>query len=378
MGYSPNSLTSSIYEMALGRSNWDGILDILAATFQGCLITVSGDNVATGVNLAASQRGVSPAAAASYISTYAALNPVVARSAEVATYQVFHDDQLVDRAEASAGRFHREWLSRQGDFGASTGVVLLREGARQLIIEVRYPVSRQSELRERIALVLGEAAHHFGRAFEITSRTRFADGRGYLGHVVADLPFTVFFVDEDLRIHYSNSHAEILRRQNVGPFSSADGVLRATGEGADAQLRQLVQKVISSKRTPTSVLQLSLPGSEERHFAIARLATRNVQYYQLHDAVLDPGPLVMLVVHGSQEMSSLPTDLLWRAFSLTESEARLAEALHSGATLADFAKEREVSKQTLRNQLVGVMRKTGTRRQSELVSLLTRLALTCL
>lgn len=123
MGYSPNSLTSSIYEMALGRSNWDGILDILAATFQGCLITVSGDNVATGVNLAASQRGVSPAAAASYISTYAALNPVVARSAEVATYQVFHDDQLVDRAEASAGRFHREWLSRQGDFGASTGVV---------------------------------------------------------------------------------------------------------------------------------------------------------------------------------------------------------------------------------------------------------------
>lgn len=35
-------------------------------------------------------------------------------------------------------------------------------------------------------------------------------------------------------------------------------------------------------------------------------------------------------------------------------------------------------KQTLRNQLVGVMRKTGTRRQSELVLLLTRLALTCL
>jgi DNA-binding CsgD family transcriptional regulator len=126
------------------------------------------------------------------------------------------------------------------------------------------------------------------------------------------------------------------------------------------------------------VLQLNRPDSDERYFAIARLATRNAQNYQLHDAILDPGPLVMLVVHGSQEMSSLPTDLLWRAFSLTESEARLAEALLNGATLADFAKEREVSKQTLRNQLVGVMRKTGTRRQSELVSLLTRLALTCL
>jgi DNA-binding CsgD family transcriptional regulator len=45
--------------------------------------------------------------------------------------------------------------------------------------------------------------------------------------------------------------------------------------------------------------------------------------------------------------------------------------------LSPIRQERNVAKQTLRNQLVGVMRKTGTRRQSELVSLLTRLSLTC-
>jgi DNA-binding CsgD family transcriptional regulator len=364
--------------MALGRSNWDSILDILAASFPGCLIAVSGDDLSTGTNLAFAQRGLSPAAAAAYISTYSGLNPTLNLAGDLAVFQVFHDDALLDRNEAAQSRFNREWLSRQGDFTASTGVVVLREGSRQLAIQLYYPQLRQDELRPRIAAVLGDAAQHFGRAFEIASRTRFADGRGYLESVVADLPFTVFFVDGDLRIHYANFHAETLRRQHVGPFSSADGVLRATEEGADAQLRQLVAKVISSKRTPTSVLQFSRPDSDERHFAIARLATRSGQNYQLHDAILDPGPLVMLVVHGSLEMSSLPTDLLWRAFSLTDSEARLAEALLNGATLADFAKEREVSKQTLRNQLVGVMRKTGTRRQSELVSLLTRLALTCL
>lgn len=378
MGYAQNSLTSCIYDMALGRSSWDSILDILAATFPDCLITVSGDNISTGANLAFAHRGLAPAAAASYISTYSGLNPIVSLGNELSLYQVFHDDALVDRTEAGQGRFHREWLSRQGDFAASTGAVVLREGARQLAIQIHYSPLRQDELRPRIAALLGDAAQHFGRAFEIASRTRFADGRGYLEGVVADLPFTVFFVDGDLRIHYANYQAETLRRQHVGPFSSADGVLRATDEGADAQLRQLVAKVISAKRTPTSVLQLSRPDSDERHFAIARLAARASQHYQLHDAVLDTGPLVMLVVHGSLEMSSLPTDLLWRAFSLTDSEARLAEALLNGATLADFAKEREVSKQTLRNQLVGVMRKTGTRRQSELVSLLTRLALTCL
>jgi DNA-binding CsgD family transcriptional regulator len=109
---------------------------------------------------------------------------------------------------------------------------------------------------------------------------------------------------------------------------------------------------------------------------VARQASRNAAAYDLHDAVLDPGPLVMLIIHGNHD-AALPMDLLWRAFGLTESEATLAEALLAGATVADHAQEREVSKQTLRNQLVGIMRKTGTKRQAELLSLLTRLSLSC-
>lgn len=377
MGFAQNSLTSCIYDMALGRSNWDTILDILAASFPGCIVTASADNVATGTNLAFASRGLASAAVASYVSTYAALNPILPATAALAPNQVFHDNHLLDRT-AMAGAPFNQWVARLGDFAASSGVVLLRQGTRQLTLEVRYSTQRQAELRPIIAGVLSEAAQHFERAFEIASRTRFSGGRGYLEGVVADLPFSVFFVSEDMRIHYSNFHGEALRRQHGGPFSSADGILRAADEQADGQLRTLVERVTTSKRAPTSVQQIVLGGMDERYFAIARLALRSNQHYQLHDAVLDPGPLVMLIIHGSLEMSSLPTDLLWRAFSLTESEARLAEALLNGATLADFAREREVSKQTLRNQLVGVMRKTGTRRQSELVSLLTRLALTCL
>lgn len=377
MGYAQNSLTSAIYDMALGRTGWDAILDILGAGFPGSLVLVSGDDIVTRSNIVFSARGLSPAAVSAYVNTYAALNPGLEGIAALAPYQVYHDDQVVPRDEMKKSPFWTEWLGRQGAYDAGTGVVLLREGARQLTIEIRYR-SGDTETRERAAQVLGEAAQHLGRAFEISSRTRFSAGRGYLDHVVEDLPFGVFFVDAEMRIQYSNFAAESLRRLPGGPFSSADGMLRAADPVADSTLRDMVRRTVTSKRAPASVLQLNRPDGEERHFAIARLAVREGQHYQLHDAILDPGPLVMLIVHGSLEIASLPMDLLWRAFSLTESEARLAEALLAGATLADFAKEREVSKQTLRNQLVGVMRKTGTRRQSELVSLLTRLALTCL
>jgi DNA-binding CsgD family transcriptional regulator len=377
MGYAQNSLTSAIYDMALGRSSWDAILDILSASFPGCLVLVSGDDLVTRTNIVFSQRGLQPTAVSAYVNTYAALNPWLDGIAALAPFQVFHDDQLLPRADAKKSPYWIEWLSRQGPYDAGTGVVVLREGARQLTIEIRYRAG-EDEIRDRAAQILGEAAQHFGRAFEISTRSRFSAGRGYLDHVVEDLPFSVFFLDSELRIQYANFAAESLRRLPSGPFGSADGILRAADPTTDTKLRQMVQRTVTSKRAPAAVLQLNRPDGEERHFAIARLATRDGQHYQLHDAILDPGPLVMLVVHGSLEIQSLPMDLLWRAFSLTESEARLAEALLGGATLADFAKEREVSKQTLRNQLVGVMRKTGTRRQSELVSLLTRLALTCL
>lgn len=376
MGYSPNSLTSCIYDMALGRSSWENILDILAATVPGCVVLVSGDNLATGTNLAFAQRGL-PTDVASAYSSYVTQNPYLQGLSSFATHQVYHDDQILPRQVAQASPFMSEWLGRAGDLSAATGVVVLRSGARQLLVELRYPAAREKELRDRAAGILGEASTHFGRAFEISNIGRFPVGAGYASAIVEDLPFTVFFVDEEMRVHYSNGHAEDLRRRSASPFASASGVLRASDPVADEMLRKLVRRTVSSNRATRTVVQISPPNAEHRYFALARPAVRSGQY-QLHDAILDPDPLAMLVVHGGIEMDSLPTDLLWRAFSLTESEARLAEALLNGDTLADFARERAVSKQTLRNQLVGVMRKTGTKRQPELVSLLTRLAMSCL
>jgi DNA-binding CsgD family transcriptional regulator/PAS domain-containing protein len=377
VGYSQNSLISAIYEMALGRSNWDNILDILGATFPDCLVVVTGHDLVRRNSLLFAHRGLSADGVSAYLSGFADRNPWLPGVAELAPFQLFHDDQLMSRAEAAATPFVTEWLARQGDYLAGTGVVILREGPRQMAIEVRYPLDNQ-EVRERAAAVLGEAAYHFGRAFEILKRARFSSGFGYLDNVVEDLPFAVFFVDADMRIHYSNQQAEAMRRLGDGPFVGFGGDLRASDDSADRLLREVVQKTASAKRFPTSVLQLKAAIAEQKFLAIARAASRGQQHYQLHDAILDPGPLVMLVVHGSLDLASLPMDLLWRAFGLTESEATLAEALLTGSTLADFAQARAVSKQTLRNQLVGVMRKTGTRRQSELVSLLTRLSLTCL
>lgn len=369
--YPYNSLISCIYDLAHGRAGWDNFLDTLAAAFPGCLILVSGDDLVSRRNVVFAHRGLTPSAAAAYVSNYAMLNPWREALGNWPPGHLYQDEDLAERRQALASPFYTDWLGRQGPYDAATGFVILRSGARQLSLELRYNSRDERQIRDRAGTILGDAAFHFRHAFENPG-----SGKDYLGRVVDDLAFPVFLVAADMRVAYSNHHADMLRRNGAGPFLGDRGVLRAVDERVDAQLRDLVAKACGSRRSTTSIAGFG--GPESRYFAIARSAApAEERTYQIHEALFDNGPLVMLILHGAFGMSALPSDLLWRAFGFTEAEADLAEALLAGDTVAEYAQARLVSKQTLRNQLVGLMRKTGTHRQAELIGLLTRLALTC-
>ena len=64
-------------------------------------------------------------------------------------------------------------------------------------------------------------------------------------------------------------------------------------------------------------------------------------------------------------------ELLEGLFDLTPAEARVARAIAEGTTISSFAKERNLSRETIRTQLNAVFAKTGVQRQAELASLLS-------
>jgi DNA-binding CsgD family transcriptional regulator len=66
-------------------------------------------------------------------------------------------------------------------------------------------------------------------------------------------------------------------------------------------------------------------------------------------------------------------DCLRNVFGLTRAEARLAARLASGDDIASAAEGLGVSQGTLRSALKAIFRKTGAKRQAELVGLLTRI-----
>lgn len=88
--------------------------------------------------------------------------------------------------------------------------------------------------------------------------------------------------------------------------------------------------------------------------------------------VFSPIQAVVVLIDPAAQRSPSES-ALHACFALTPSEAKLAQALASGRSLDAVAKAFGISYETARNQLKSIFDKTGTHRQPELVSMLTRL-----
>lgn len=82
----------------------------------------------------------------------------------------------------------------------------------------------------------------------------------------------------------------------------------------------------------------------------------------------------ILLVDPSQVLTPRPP-VLAEAFGLTQAEAGLAIALASGLTLAECAARGRITTGTARRHLENIFRKTGVRRQAQLVRLVLGIAM---
>lgn len=87
------------------------------------------------------------------------------------------------------------------------------------------------------------------------------------------------------------------------------------------------------------------------------------------------GPHTVLVLIDLDRPHKPNTVALQRIFGLTAAEARLAQLIAHGDTPAEIAEANGLALATVRSQLTSVFAKTQTRRQAELVALVTQLSM---
>ncbi|MDA9490376.1 transcriptional regulator [Bradyrhizobium sp. CCBAU 11361] len=143
---------------------------------------------------------------------------------------------------------------------------------------------------------------------------------------------------------------------------------------ADAQSRLRLDRLITQVRFLSgkpggTTLQTVITRSQRRPVVIDAI----VQGWESAGDALPPDMGALLILTDLNEIPRISQSSVMEIFGLTPAQARLASLLLEGKSLEEIALELNISSGTARNHLKAVFLRTGTRRQAELVSLLSRL-----
>lgn len=365
----------ALYEAALEGRFESAVLDLSATRLPGAAVLLYREDSSQPAACGILHRGMGGAAMPPFPVRLARDNPLFAEHRRRPVGAVFHDHALMARTSFRATPFFRDWLALAGDFDAATGVVIAREGTVQIVLEIRYPAHAERQLSRAAELFLGDLALHLAQAARIADLTLGADQAQIEARNFLELSsFPTFIVDQDCRIHAMNGRAEILLRLGAGLVLGMDRSLQAAAPEDTARLQEAVAQASRAMSARSSVLGLRAGRRKgPQVLTLTPLSALGRGDLACGMGCTQQGRVAIMVIDGADQLH-LGRDALWAMFDLTAREAELALALLEGRTLPELARTQAISKQTLRNQLSSILRKTGTTRQSELVALLLQMA----
>ncbi|MEK7944753.1 LuxR C-terminal-related transcriptional regulator [Pigmentiphaga sp. YJ18] len=203
------------------------------------------------------------------------------------------------------------------------------------------------------------------RAARLRARMRQLQREALVGRAALDgLPRGVAVVDARGRIEYANARAE--RYLRTSPWLAPKGGILGM---RDAATQRRLQAALSQACSTARKADLfSTGGPLPVWITVLPLDTLHLL------AGLRDTPLALVIFSVPTDRLPLDTQLIVRALGITPAEARLALALATGQTIKEYAAAQAVSPETARSHLKNLFRKTGCRRQVELVQLIRTLA----
>lgn len=279
---------------------------------------------------------------------------------------VYTDQSVLDKPDFLKSVMYNEWFAPQGMQGVLLLKVFDRHGANTIltlnrgtgqpdfdahdiaIMRTLEPVLRHAvNTRQHLATLRLEAC---SAAFE----------QMHIGHLI---------VNRQRQVLHMNTTADHLLSMASMPIFIAQQRLAAVDRRNANTLDGLISKACadpSHAQDPVGELLLHADGGPSLVLSV----------YPLTDAM---GYGVNARHTASIVMRTISADGLPRTkarlqnlFDLSAKEAELAIMLMNGHSLQEAAEQRKVSITTVRSQLAGLFRKTGTSRQGQLIALLTR------
>ena len=306
--------------------------------------------------------------AMTYRQHYAKLDPMPRFILSRPIGQLVTDEEVLPKRIFLNSEFYDDWIKPQGVYGCIYTNVFRNGGRIANLCLTRDRGARQFGSKD--ALLVGRVVPHIRRAVEIHFRlSATVRQRDALYQALDYWGQEAILVDKAGTVVFASPGAEARLRLRDGLADGPSG-LSAVGSATETgALRRLIAngfKTVPDGRHPTT-LKLCRPDERQP------ISVTVIPAAALGSTSGTGSRYVMLLVSDPEHRSLSRFETLRDRYGLTKSEARLAEMIAAGHTLATAAEHRGVAIGTVRNQIKQVFQKTQTHRQSELLSLLLHL-----
>ncbi len=260
-------------------------------------------------------------------------------------FRVVHDRSHETDSQDN-GQKHTSMALRLTLHSGAEGLLLLTPLAHQALNPVALPARA------------GELITSLQGAMELMAQLRQLNHRLVCANLLLDaVRLPLLLLDASLRLIAANSHAQMMMER----AATASGKRHITLRGVcKTKFSQAVRSACDLfPRTMGSMLQTGC-GPVQQVLVLPILLR--------HPGKAERAALILVQAKAeSPESQGVANQLLQQVYGMTPAEARLALLILDGQSPGDAANHLKVSVATVRTQLSSVLKKTGSRKQSELV-----------
>lgn len=298
-----------------------------------------------------------------YASYYHPINPVWRHMLSSPVGVVKTDTMVIPRREFARTEFFNDFLLPQ-DHGSMLGAVAHVEHWRQLSVVVQR---RREFERDEIAFYR-RLAPHLQRAVQLNAKLELLNLQcAASAEMLHQLDRGAFLVDDAARVLFANREAESLMTSSGG-LRVVNGMMRAQSAADTAKLHALIAGCAGQGGgIEDGDLLLLARGPHRAPITVSVLPFRREE-----PILLSQRPVAIVFTSDPDRAPAPPAARIKLRHGLTPAETAFAIEIVKGDGIQACADRLGISRATARTHLSHIFRKTNTRRQAELVRLLSR------
>ena len=362
-----NGLLATLYAASISPELWPEFLDKLADLLDLNGSAIVHTDLTRKANGVYTSRGIDPEIERLYAADYGNQDVYRARFLKLQGRQgdLLMGDELCSFQQIKKTAFGEDILHR-ADIRLWCAVATVRTNTVIENISLYHGWNHDPPGPDKLTLA-GQIAPHLNNALRVRARLVQLEG------LTRDLTAAIDTAESAVVLIDCFGCCALVNRAAKRILDRRDGLifagnrLAATDPYESAILAELIRKAVASeqgKEKPGSdTVCITCRIGKPLQLRIAPFPCERISAGSQFSAIVFIG--------NPDRAASFPAESLQKIYGLTPAEARIAIALLDGRSLTEVATANHVTKETIRSQLKSVFQKTATRRQAELVCLLT-------